>query len=316
MENTNWTDYSVKVPLKYLDDAAAIMQMASSTGIYIEDYSDIEEKTLEITHMDLIEEELLKKDRTTATVHIYFPPDDDPAKQEEYILNALKNAEIPFEISQTEVIEEEWANAWRQNYHPIVISERLAICPVDECIEPEAGQAVVRLDPGMAFGTGGHASTRLCLEALSNIVLGGEKVIDIGCGSGILSIAAALLGAGAVLAVDIDPVAVRTAKENCTENGTDDKTTVICGNILEDSRLVSEIGFGYDIICANIVADVIIKMAPLFRRFVSGGGKLICSGIIDERSGEVLKALEGHGFSAEAVSADDGWVCLVLSGRK
>ena len=208
----------------------------------------------------------------------------------------------PLTIQETRIDEEDWANNWKQYYKPLPIGERLLICPSWErdTLTPELRQErnVLLMDPGMAFGTGAHHTTRMCLELLDKRAKEGDTVLDVGCGSGILAIAALLLGAENARCVDIDPVAERVVHENLRANGIEaSRCGVYTGNFLADERLRKSVGGGYDIVVANIVANVIISLAPLVPPLLKKGGLFMTSGIIDERAEEVAAALNKAGFA-------------------
>lgn len=299
----DWTDFAITVPVNRLEEAESIAQMVSGAGLYIEDYSDLEEKTLEIAHIDLIDEDLLKKDREKAVIHIYFSPETSPAEHIAFIDRRLKDCGIPFELSSNGVREEDWATAWKKYYHPIELSDKLAICPSWEDYSPKPGQKVICLDPGMAFGTGTHETTRLCLSLLENHLSPGMSMLDVGCGSGILAICAKLLGAGRTMGVDIDEVAVRTAKENAALNDCGD-ITFICGD------LASDINESFDIICANIVADAILRLSKDLPALMHEKSICVVSGIIEERCAEVEVGLAAAGLSPVEKRLENGWAAI------
>ena len=212
------------------------------------------------------------------------------------------------------VREEDWANNWKQYYKPFNVGSRLIVKPSWEDVPDTGGRKILEIDPASSFGTGQHHTTKMVMELLETVVKGGEKMLDLGCGSGILSIAGLLLGAQSVTMADIFENAVNTAAENVRKNGFDEsRFRAFRGNVIDDSALREQIGSGYDIITANIVADVIIGMSPIFGSFLADGGTLIVSGIIDERLDEVLGALTENDFGVTARKNAEGWNAIVLS---
>ncbi|MCR4779823.1 MAG: 50S ribosomal protein L11 methyltransferase [Ruminiclostridium sp.] len=217
------------------------------------------------------------------------------------------------EIQIGSVREEDWANNWKQYYKPFNVGEKLIIKPSWEEVGDTGGRKILEIDPASSFGTGQHHTTKMVMELLEGVVKGGEKMLDLGCGSGILSIAGLLLGANSVYLVDVFENAVNTAAENIRKNGFgDDRFTARRGNIIDDKALRNAIGGGYDIITANIVADVIIAMSGLFGGFLKTDGTLIVSGIIDERLAEVSFTLEKAGWKAAEIRKAEGWNAIVL----
>ena len=213
------------------------------------------------------------------------------------------------ELTVSKVKEEDWANNWKAYFKPINVGDKLLICPAWEEVPEGNTRAVLKIDPGMAFGTGTHHTTRMCLELLEKHIHGGETIADIGCGSGILSAAAMLMGAKEAVAVDIDPVAARIAAETAEANGIDlMKYTVYTGDILSEKELRQAVlRRSYDIVLANIVANVIIALAPLVPYMLHQGSKFIASGIIDDRLDEVLSELEKHGLKILEVRSGEDW---------
>lgn len=298
-----WTDIRLTVSKADAEAAEAVATMIAEGGIYIEDYSDIEEQVEQITHVDLIEQELLDKPRDTVIIHMYLEPGDSPVETLALIAARMEAAGIPY-TSETEGVEQEdWQNGWRKYYHPMDVGQRLAVVPSWQ--DYETNRVKLILDPDLAFGTGGHETTNLCLEVLDERVRGGERVLDIGTGSGILAIAALKLGAAVAEGVDIDPVAVRTAGENAALNGVADKLTVLVGDLSDKAS------GKYDIITANIVANAIMALAPAVPGLMADDAVFIASGIIDSRKDEVIAALEAAGLAVLEVKEKRGWECIV-----
>jgi ribosomal protein L11 methyltransferase len=206
------------------------------------------------------------------------------------------------EITVRFVEESDWADAWKQYFKPQRIGRRIVVKPTWETFDPAPDDLILQIDPGMAFGTGLHATTRLCLRALEDVVSPGAQVADVGTGSGILAVGAALLGAGRVEAVDVDPLAVRIARENVTLNGVADVVQV-------EEADAPPVG-PFDVVVANILADVILGMAPALRDALRPGGVLVASGIIDTRAGDVEHGLEAAGFAAVELRSEGEWAAL------
>ena len=209
------------------------------------------------------------------------------------------------------VKEEDWANNWKQYYKPFRVGKSLIVKPTWENVEPKDGDKILEIDPASTFGTGQHYTTKMVMETLENVIKSGDRVLDLGCGSGILTIASMLFGANEATVCDIFENAVKTASENIRNNHFHN-FKAYCGNIIDDKELCEKIGGGYDVICANIVADVIIAMSPLFNGFLKKGGRLIVSGIIDERVDEVCAALSENGWETVSEKNEEGWNCILL----
>ena len=298
-----WTDITITVPQKYADTAEAIATMVANGGIYIEDYSDLEQQAWEIAHVDLIEQDLLDQPRDVVKVHMYLAPDENLAEVLPLFRERLDASGIEYTLSTTGVEQEDWQNAWKKYYHAMDIGQRLAIVPGWE--EYQTDRTVITMDPGMAFGTGTHETTSLCLEVLDARIKGGERMLDIGTGSGILAIAALKLGAAEAEGVDIDPMCVRTAGENAQRNGVQDRFKVLVGDLSDKASGV------YNIITANIVASAILSLAPHVPALMAPGAVFIASGIIDTRKEEVLEGLHAAGLDPFEVHEKRGWVCIV-----
>ncbi len=301
-----WIQIKVTVKQEYLNDLCAVMSMVDNS-LMVEDYSDVQQE-LDGVYGDLIDQELLERDRTIAAVSVFIPMEKSPAESEGFIRERLSVLDIPAEIECIGVHEEDWANSWKQYYKPIKTGEKLVIVPEWETYDPASGEIVVLMDPGMAFGTGTHETTRLCAMLLEKYVRPGDRMLDVGCGSGILAICAAKLGAGSCFACDIDPVAVRIAGENAALNQTAQVETGV-SDLLAQAKKVPG---GYHVCCANIVADVIIRLSPDIGGFMEPDGVLIVSGIITERAEETVSALKAAGWHLIDERRENGWFAGAL----
>ena len=264
-------------------------------------------------YWDYVDDKLLDEKRGKCRITFYLEENEEGwsrLAQVRIMLSALKKQHpeyAPLILSMENVADEDWENNWKQFYKPMEIGERLLVVPEWEQTEDESRVKLI-LNPGLTFGTGSHATTRLCLTALDQLIHGGEKVLDLGCGSGILSIAALRLGADRAFACDVDPTCVNVAYENAALNGVDrDRYTVRAGDVTADRELAREFGGDYDVVVANIVADVIIALAPRVRPLLKEGGVFLCSGIIDDRAAEVKQKLIDAGWQIENERNSEGW---------
>lgn len=303
---TDWTQIKVTVKTEELDELTAVMSMINN-NLLIDDLSDIDLKTC---YGDLIDESILNADKSHASVSFFVPNDrsyiDDLAFLRERLAAAdLTDAKI--EISGHK--EEDWANSWKAYYKPLKIGN-IVIVPAWEKYTANDGEIIVRMDPGMAFGTGTHETTRLIISLLQKYVHSGDTVLDVGTGSGILAICAAKLGAEKCNAYDIDPMSVRVANENISECGLANKVTCKQSDLLKNAEYTDG---GYDVICANIVADIIIRMTPDVSKFMSNKTVLLASGIISERRDDVIECFENNGFKIVEILEDNGWCALAVS---
>jgi len=263
---------------------------------------------------DYTDPELLKLRDAETTVTLYLSEDaqgQDSLNAIQEMLSHLKatNHEIKLgrlECNTSIIKDKNWTESWKESYEPILIGDKLIVCPTWIDCDP-VSRIMLRIDPGMAFGTGHNETTKMCLEALEQRVVEGNSVLDIGCGSGILSIAAPLLGASSAFGIDIDEIAIKTAKENAELNGVSSNTEFIHGNP------VKTVTGSYDIVCANLSADVILSLMPEISRFLKNEGVLILSGIIKNREQDVLNALLKTGFSILEHKEENEWVCIVTS---
>ena len=305
---SDWTEVAITVNSEDVDTAGDIAQMVVPYGIYIEDYSNLEEEAMEIAHIDLIDEELLKKDRTKAIVHVYISPEENPMEAVAFLRDRYNAEGIWNEIITADCVEEDWINNWKKYFKPIKVGEKLLIRPTWEDEYDAEGRAVLHLEPGLAFGTGTHETTRLCMELLEKYINKGDTVLDMGCGSGILSVAAMLLGGKTAVGVDIDQLAVKTAEENAKINGVGEQFTGICGDLAE------KVTGKFNVVLANIVADIVILLSKDAPRFMYDDTIYIMSGIIDTREDDVLSAITDT-FEIIERREEKGWVAMAAKLR-
>ena len=305
---TDWTQIRVTVPLGELDRLTAVMSMLSN-NLQIEDYSDIDLKTC---YGDLIDEAILNADKTVASVSVYIPAERNLAECISFLRERFREIGLePIRLETVGVREEDWANSWKAYYKPVRIGRRLVIVPAWERYEAAPDDLVVRMDPGMAFGTGTHESTRLVIGMLERYTKPGCRMLDVGTGSGILAICASRLGAGECYAYDVDPMAVRVARDNIRESGL---TNIRCG----ESDLPRQVDRSrpYDLICANLVADIILRMIPDLGPLMHRDSVLLTSGIICERSREVIDCFEEYGYRVLEQPEENGWCALAVRRKE
>ena len=298
-----WTKITVTGNVKDLDSIIAVMSMLDN-GLMIEDYSDF---SLNGMYGELVDESILNADRETVRVSLFVPEERNPLEYREFLETRLPALGIAASISFEGINEDDWAESWKQYYKPVPLG-KVTIVPAWESYDAKDGEVIIRMDPGMAFGTGTHETTRLVIRLMQDIIVGGERVLDVGTGSGILSICASKLGAKSCNAYDIDPVAVKVARENAIADGCDN-ITVGVSDLL---RQVDLSGGKYDFCVANIVADIIIRMLPDVRDYVKAGSPLILSGIIGERADEVRAAVIKNGFTVEREIKENDWVGMLV----
>ena len=316
-----WLELHIDTTHAGLDTVEAMLSGLGIDNVVIDDETEFQD-FLENNHQywDYVDEALEQKMQGRSRITFYLEAGDEGfAKMGEVRLKleALKQerTDLGTLLMTMDTMEDaDWENNWKQYYKPMEIGERLLVIPQWEQEDPkvrkalEGGRVPLMLEPGLTFGTGSHATTRLCLTALEQAVQGGEKVLDLGCGSGILSIAALKLGASTAVAVDIDDKCLDVAYENAALNGIGKDTyTVKVGDVLGDEAMRTGLGGGYDIVLANIVADVIIGLAPMVRSLLAPGGLFLCSGIIDDRAEEVAGKLRQAGLIIAETRSADGW---------
>lgn len=316
----NWLELHIDTTHTGLEPLETLLSSLGIDGVVIDDETEFQD-FLENNHQywDYVDEDLERQMQGKSRITFYLQADEEGfAKLGEVriALQALKEARTDcgtLLMTLNNMQDADWENNWKQYYKPMEIGQRLLVIPQWEQEDPKvqammAARVPLILEPGLTFGTGSHATTRLCLTALEKTVQGGEKVLDLGCGSGILSIAALKLGAASALAVDIDDKCLDVAYENAAMNGIGrDAYTVKVGDVLSSEKLRAEIGGGYDVVLANIVADVIIGLAPMVRSLLSKTGVFLCSGIIDDRADEVADKLRRAGLEITETRSAEGW---------
>lgn len=312
-----WTEVNIYTSAEGIELLCDKLMDIGVKGFVIKDSEDFNE-FLENKNgqWDYIDEDLMGLADCETCITVYLPGNEqgaDMLRSVRSMLDGMKSADSEgrygrLEAELASIREEDWANNWKQYFKPLKVGDSLVIKPSWEEYDDCGERLVLEIDPASSFGTGQHHTTRLCLEILEGCVNEGDTILDMGCGSGILSIAAILLGAESAVAVDIDENAAATAKENALKNKIPEESyKTYFGNILSDERLAAEIDGQYDIITANIVADVLIAMREHFGRYLKDGGYLIVSGIIEERMEEVLSSLEDAGFTRLGVNVKEGW---------
>ena len=325
-----WIEIEVSTTTEGIESVAGILLLNGVNGYSVTDSNDFKEFLNDKnTFWDYIEDDLMKLCDCETKVTFYLPDNNQGREMLLSIkdglsrLSALEDGKDygTLQLSYSDVDEQEWANNWKKYFKPFNVGKRLMIKPSWEQVENNNGRIILEIDPASAFGSGSHATTSLCLEAIERIIDSGakaENVLDMGCGSGILGIGAYLLGANIIVGVDIDEIAVKTAKENAEKNNIPShKFTAYFGSIISDKQLYDKLcQKKYDIIAANIVSDVLIAMTDSFYNLLSDEGYLIVSGIIYERTDEVLDSLVGGGFYVEDKYFKDDWACAVVRKKK
>ena len=321
----DWFEVTIKTETPAVDALCAMLTDHGVKGFSIQDKESFQEFLDDKDgKWDYIEDDLMGLADCDTTVTFYLPGDAQGAEQlagVRTLCQNLREGEYAAQFGSLEmtignVKEDDWANNWKQYFKPLQIGEKLLIKPSWEPVPEGNTRTILEIDPASSFGTGQHHTTRLCLELAETVLHDGDRVLDLGCGSGILSIGTILLGASSATAVDIVDNSVRTAIENAGKNGIGtDRYTAYCGDIISDEALREKLGTGYDLICANIVADVLIAMSGLFGGFLKAQGYLIVSGIITERADEVLSVLEEKGFRLLRRHEKEGWCAALLQAE-
>jgi len=318
----NWIQTEIFTATDGIDELCAYLLDIGIKGFVIKDSNDFQEfLDNKSGNWDYIDEDLMNLSNCETSITVYIPDDTQGAEMIISLKSLLKNLKANdvqgrfgrLELEFSNVKEEDWANNWKQYFKPLKVGNKLLIKPSWEEYNNTDNRTILEIDPASSFGTGQHNTTKLCLEFLENCLNVGDKVLDLGCGSGILSIGAMLLGADSVTAVDIEDHSVKTAIENAQKNGiSTDKYTAYCGNIIDDEELSNRLGTGYDIITANIVADVLIAMKDYFYKYLKDDGILIISGIIDSRKNQVINEVVSANFKVVDIKELDNWVSVKL----
>ena len=299
--NRTWTKLTVTSTTEHLDAVCGVMCLVDN-GLMIEDYSDFSFSDM---YGELVDDTILHADKTEVKVSLFVPEEKPLPEIASFISSGLREAGVTFTLATENLAEDDWAEGWKKYYKPIHIG-RLSVGPAWEDYTPAEGEIIVRMDPGMAFGTGTHETTHLVMTILEKEIKGGERFLDVGCGSGILSICASKLGADFCAAYDIDPVAVAVAKDNIESDGA---KNIICGV----SDLLSGVDktAPYTFVVANIVADILLRMLPDLADIIVPGAKVILSGIIRERAEEMENALKGLGYRIIRTEFENDWTAIL-----
>ena len=308
----NWIEAAVHTTTAGADIVSELLMNAGATGTSIEDRTDVLNAQKPEGMWDMLDEHILDAMPEDVLVKAYFEEGASTPETLAFVrarLSELSHMDLGFDLGSLEftretVHEQDWAENWKRYYKPFRAGERIVVKPSWEPYEPFPEDLVIEMDPGMAFGTGTHETTYMCLQMLERYVRPGSACIDVGTGTGILAIAAAKLGAQDVLAIDLDEQAVAVAKENIQKNGMEQVVHAQAGDLLKDS-----VGKA-DVIVANIIADVICALCGPAKAHICPGGAFICSGIIREREEDVLRALRQAGYAVDCRIARGEWVCL------
>ena len=318
-----WLELTIATSSAGIDLVAERLTVLGYDSFIIDDQADFDD-FLENNkqYWDYVDEELAQKMQGLSQIRLYI--EDGPSAME--AVSDLRSQMLilksqhpkqdlgTLEIALANLQDEDWENNWKQYYQPLPIGEKLLVVPQWLNPENEEGRLPVLLDPGMIFGTGAHASTQMCMIALEKAVRGGETVIDLGSGSGILSITALLLGAKTAVGVDIDPKAEDIARENAAINGLHaDRFTAVTGDVIGDRTMMEQLSGGYDLVLANIVADVIIPLSPVVPHFMKPDSLFICSGILEQRLEEVKAAIIAAGLTIQSVNMIEDWCQITAS---
>ncbi len=300
-----WNELVITVDSENYDLAANILTVLNHDGMFIEDFSDLMENDA-VKQTNLVEQELLDKINNDPIIHLYISPDQNLPEIAHSAHSLLEQNQIRHQLQVNEIPDKNWNEEWMKYYKPVHVNDHLTIVPCWLEYQSQPNELTVLLDPGAAFGTGTHETTKLCLDALYRHVKNDDRILDVGTGSGILAITSLLLGAKSADAIDIDPLSVKAAGENAALNHVQDHINVMLGNLLDHAS------GQYQVITANIVADVIISMLPDLKQYMDINSTLILSGIIRERTHDVLQALKDNAYIVKEHLQDGEWTALTV----
>lgn len=312
----NWVEVTVRTNTAGADMVSEQLMMAGAKGTVIVDRNDAEMDLQGPAKWDILDASILETMDEDVLVRGYLPEDVSTGECVNVLRSSLSHLTPerlgfdagPLSVEMDNVREEDWAENWKQYYKPFRVGERLVVKPVWESFDQRPDDLVIEIDPGMAFGNGTHETTAMCMALLEGLIKPGDTALDVGTGSGILALAAAMLGASRVLAVDLDPVAVRVAGENIARNGYQETVTAQVGDLLAGVDMQAEI------VVANIIADVIILLSSAVRGHLKPGGAFVCSGIIRDREADVVEALTAAQFSIDHIERQGEWIAIVARG--
>lgn len=309
-----WVELTIHTTTEGADIVSEALMLEGATGTMVEDRADIPDPTKPNGIWEIIDPKLIDSLPEDVVVHAWFEPDASFADKVQALrtrMIELKHSDLgmdlgTLEIGMANVHDEDWSEVWKKFYKPFRAGKHLVVKPTWELYDAQEGDKVIEIDPGMAFGSGTHETTGMCMELLEEVITGHERVIDVGTGSGILAIGAALLGAKTITAIDIDPIAVKVAQENIEHNGLQDRIVAREGNLLDKLDDIT-----CDICVANIIADVICMFAAPLNDHIVPGGLFICSGIIKEREQDVVDALNAADYQILKICRKGEWVAIL-----